>query len=176
MNWLMSLWKAGVSSSIWGGYDSVQVERNYLTPRARQALAFAREEADRYHHGFIGTEHVLLGLIRLNQGPAVAVLAHMGVVLETVRLEIEKQVGLGQDYETYATVPYTPRVKKVLSLAAKEAKGLHHDYVGTEHILLGLLGDENGVAARVLKLLGVDIHNTRQEILRELDPNRPSPP
>src|SRR4026208_2329105 len=142
-----------------------------FTPRAQQVLALARKEADRFNHNFVGTEHLLLGLIKLGQGVAVNVLQKMGLDLETVRMEVEKQVGTGPDQKMIGNIPYTPRVKKVLALAAKEAKALNHTYVGIEHILLGLLREGDGVAARVLKNLDVDIEQTRQEILKELDPN-----
>src|SRR5208282_6577865 len=144
---------------------------NNFTPRAQQVLALARKEADRFNHNFVGTEHLLLGLIKLGQGVAVNVLQKLGLDLDTVRLEVEKQVGTGPDSKMIGNIPYTPRVKKVLALAAKEAKNLNHTYVGTEHILLGLLREGDGVAARVLKDLDVDIEQTRQEILKELDPN-----
>src|SRR2546421_1333561 len=144
---------------------------NNFTPRAQQVLALARKEADRFNHNFVGTEHLLLGLIKLGQGVAVNVLQKMGLDLETVRMEVEKQVGTGPDQKMIGNIPYTPRVKKVLALAAKEAKALNHTYVGTEHILLGLLPKGDGVAARVLKNFDVDIEQTRQEILKELDPN-----
>ena len=143
---------------------------NNFTPRAQQVLALARKEADRFHHNYVGTEHLLLGLIKLGQGVAVSVLQKMGLDLETVRNAVEKQVGIGQETKTQGSIPYTPRVKKVLALAGKEAKALNHSYVGTEHILLGLLREGEGVAARVLKSLEVDIERTRNEILRELDP------
>ena len=144
---------------------------NNFTPRAQQVLALARKEADRFNHSFVGTEHLLLGLINLGQGVAVNVLQKMGLDLETVRLEVEKQVGTGPDQKLAGNIPYTPRVKKVLELSKKEAKALHHTYVGTEHILLGLLREGEGVAARVLKNLDIDIDQCRQEILQELDPN-----
>src|SRR5437868_1372995 len=144
---------------------------NNFTPRAQQVLALARKEADRFNHNFVGTEHLLLGLIKLGQGVAVNVLQKIGLDLETVRMEVEKLVGTGPDQKMIGNIPYTPRVKKVLSLAAKEAKNLNHTYVGTEHILLGLLREGDGVAARVLKNMDVDIEQTRQEILKELDPN-----
>jgi ATP-dependent Clp protease ATP-binding subunit ClpC len=144
---------------------------NNFTPRAQQVLALARKEADRFNHNFVGTEHLLLGLIKLGQGVAVNVLQKMGLDLETVRMEVEKQVGTGPDQKMIGNIPYTPRVKKVLALAQKEAKALNHTYVGTEHILLGLLREGDGVAARVLKNLDVDIEQARQEILKELDPN-----
>ena len=144
---------------------------NNFTPRAQQVLALARKEADRFNHSFVGTEHLLLGLINLGQGVAVNVLQKMGLDLETVRLEVEKQVGTGPDQKLADNIPYTPRVKKVLELSKKEAKALHHTYVGTEHILLGLLREGEGVAARVLRNLDIDIDQCRQEILHELDPN-----
>jgi ATP-dependent Clp protease ATP-binding subunit ClpA len=149
----------------------VEEAMNNFTPRAQQVLAMARKEADRFNHNFVGTEHLLLGLIRLGQGVAVNVLQKLGLDLETVRLEVEKQVGTGPDQRMMGNIPYTPRVKKVLALAQKEAKALNHSYVGTEHILLGLLREGDGVAARVLKNLDVDIEQTRQEVLKELDPN-----
>src|SRR3954465_9767129 len=147
-----------------------QEPMNNFTPRAQQVLALARKEADRFHHNYVGTEHILLGLIKLGQGVAVSVLQKMGLDLETVRSAVEKQVGTGQETKTQGSIPYTPRVKKVLALAGKEAKTLNHSYVGTEHILLGLLREGEGVAARVLKSLDIDIERTRNEILRELDP------
>lgn len=144
---------------------------NNFTPRAQQVLALARKEADRFHHNYVGTEHLLLGLINLGQGVAVNVLQKMGLDLQTVRAAVEKQVGMGPESKPSGNIPYTPRVKKVLALAGKEAKALNHSYVGTEHVLLGLLREGEGVAARVLKLLEVDIERCRNEILSELDPN-----
>ena len=142
-----------------------------FTPRAQQVLALARKEADRFHHNYVGTEHLLLGLINLGQGVAVNVLQKMGLDLDTVRQAVDEQVGLGPEAKPSGNVPYTPRVKKVLALAGKEAKSLNHSYVGTEHILLGLLREGEGVAARVLKSLDVDVDRCRKEILSELDPN-----
>src|SRR3978361_202794 len=112
---------------------------NNFTPRAQQVLALARKEADRFNHNFVGTEHLLLGLIKLGQGVAVNVLQKLGLDLETVRMEVEKQVGTGPDQKMIGNIPYTPRVKKVLALAAKEAKALNHTYVGTQHIHSTLL-------------------------------------
>ncbi len=144
---------------------------NNFTPRAKQVLALARKEADRFNHNYVGTEHLLLGLIKLAQGVAVNVLQKMGLDLELVRLEVEKQVGTGPETKMAGNVPYTPRVRKVLALAGKEAKNLNHSYVGTEHLLLGLLREGEGVAARVLQSLEIDVERAREEILRELDPN-----
>src|SRR6202142_2041506 len=143
---------------------------NNFTPRAQQVLQLARKEADRFNHGYVGTEHILLGIIALGQGVAVNVLQRMGINLEAVRIEVEKAVGVGPETKTVGNLPFTPRVKKVLALAGSEARALNHAYVGTEHILLGLLREGEGVAARVLKSLDVDIERTRNEILRELDP------
>ena len=184
MNWLKSFWErlntpmpaAGHGlharpdlplGSGWAESETVSC----FTPRAQQVLTLARKEADRFNHNFVGTEHLLLGLIKLGQGTAVNVLGQMGLDLETVRQEVEKQVGPGPDQKIIGNIPYTPRVKKVLALAAKEAKALNHTYVGTEHILLGLLREGDGVAARVLQSLHVDTEVTRQHIFRELDPN-----
>ena len=134
---------------------------NNFTPRAQQVLALARKEADRFNHNYVGTEHLLLGLIKLGQGVAVNVLQKMNLDLDTVRLEVEKQVGNGPETKMVGNIPYTPRVKKVLALAGKEAKALNHSYVGTEHILLGLLRDGYGVADRVHINLAGDIERTR---------------
>jgi len=144
---------------------------NDFTPRAQQVLALARKEAERFNHNYVGTEHLLLGLIKLGQGVAVNVLQKMGLDLERVRMEVEKHVGSHPETHMIGNFPYTPRVKKVLALAGKEAKALNHSYVGTEHILLGLLREGEGVAARVLKSLEVDPARTRNEVLKELDPN-----
>jgi ClpA/ClpB-like protein len=168
MSWFNSFWKARsvppehrVSGEALGSF----------TPRAQQALALARQESDRFRHQFVGTEHLLLGIIRLGQGTANTVLVKMGVDLETVRQEVERLVGIVLDEKVSGNAPYTPRVKKALALAAKEAKALNHKYVGTEHLLLGLIREGDGVAARVLKELGLDLNVTRQYVLRELDPN-----
>ncbi len=144
---------------------------NNFTPRAQQVLQLARKEADRFNHGYVGTEHILLGIIALGQGVAVNVLQRMGINLEAVRLEVEKAVGVGPETKTVGNLPFTPRVKKVLALAGSEARALNHAYVGTEHILLGLLREGEGVAARVLRNLNVDLEKTRIEIMKELDPN-----
>src|SRR5574342_390829 len=144
-----------------------------FTPRAQQVLALARKEADRFNHNFVGTEHLLLGLIKLGQGVAVNVLQKLGLDLETVRMEVEKQVGTGPDQKVIGNIPYTPRVKKVLALAAKEAKALNHTYVGTEHILLGLLREGDGVAARVLKNLDVEIAHKGEMADRPIQQSHP---
>jgi len=144
---------------------------NNFTPRAQQVLALARKEADRFNHNYVGTEHLLLGLIKLGQGVAVNVLQKMGLDLETVRMEVEKQVGSGPETKMVGNVPYTPRVKKALELAAIESSALNQTHVGTEHIFLGLLLEGGGVAALVLKSLGVNIQRVREQILIQLGRN-----
>ncbi|MBU1855978.1 MAG: Clp protease, partial [Verrucomicrobia bacterium] len=144
---------------------------NEFTPRAQQVIQLARKEAERFNHPYIGTEHLLLSLIALGEGVAVSVLEKMGVDLDILRIEVEKAVGQGPETQTIGALPMTPRAKKVLALAKVEAQALNHGYVGTEHILLGLLREEEGVAARVLKNLNVDIERARIEVLKELDPN-----
>ncbi|MDH4470372.1 MAG: ATP-dependent Clp protease ATP-binding subunit [Verrucomicrobiae bacterium] len=145
---------------------------NNFTPRAQEVLMLARKEAQELHHDYIGTEHLLLGLIQLGQGVAVNVLQKMGLNLETVRQEVKKLVGKeGISAKPTGNIPYTPRVKKVIALAGKEAKALQHSYVGTEHLLLGLLREGEGIASRVLQQLEVDIEQTRNDILKELDPH-----
>jgi hypothetical protein len=170
VNWFKSFWKGLTAPSADARMTTLEPAGN-LTPRAQQVLALARKEVERFNHSFVGTEHLLLGLMGLGQGVAVNVLRKMGVDLETVRKEVEKQVGTGPAQKTFGSIPYTPRVKRVLALATKESIALNHTYVGTEHLLLGLLREGDGVAARVLRNLDVDVERTRQEILKELDPN-----
>ena len=149
-----------------------------FTPRAQQVFTLARREAERLNHNFVGTEHVLIGLIELGgNGVAVNILKTLGLDLETVRLKVEKLAPCGSDEKMFGNIPYTPRVKKVLALAVKDAKALNHTYVGTEHILLGLLaegGKGGGVAIQVLKEFNLNPEQTRKEILNELTPNFPS--
>jgi ATP-dependent Clp protease ATP-binding subunit ClpA len=151
--------------------NSTQTRFSHFTPRAQQVLALAGKEAARFNHNFVGTEHLLLGLIKLGQGVGVKVLQKFGLDLETLRVEVEKQVGTGPDHKTNGNIPFTPRVKRVLDLAGKEAKSLGHKYVGTAHILLGLLREGDGVAARVFKNLDVDIETARIEVREELNSN-----
>lgn len=141
-----------------------------FTPRAQQVLALARKEAQNFRHNYIGTEHILLGIIKLGQGVAVNVLRKMGVNLENASAEIERIVGKGVS-ENVSDIQQTQRVKKVLAFASYEASQLNHNYIGTEHILLGLLREGEGVAATVLRELGINIDACRNQILAELDPN-----
>jgi ATP-dependent Clp protease ATP-binding subunit ClpC len=178
LNWFKRFWKALsqpalLSATTVGVFAPAPAEQAMcnFTPRAQQVLALSRKEADRFNHNFVGTEHLLLGLIALGQGVAVNILEKLGLDLENVRMEVEKQVGTGPDRRMVGNIPYTPRVKKVLALADKERHSLGHTYLGTEHILLGILSEGDGVAGRVLQNLDVNIEQTRLEILKELDPN-----
>ncbi len=140
-----------------------------FTPRAQQTLKFARMEADRLRHNYVGTEHLLLGLIRLGRGTAVVVLQKMDAPLEAVRKAIEYQMGHTPEQKIIGLIPYTVRAKKVLALAVKHAKVLKDPRVGTEHILLGLIEDDPGPATRAFSHLNFDVKKLRLEILRELD-------
>jgi len=142
---------------------------------ARQTLEFARAEAPRFHHDFIGTEHVLLGLLEVENEAIRNILRRFGVDREVIRSEIERFVGLGPVHEVAAAIPYTPRARKSLQLAAREARALNHASVGAEHIFLGLLLEGDGVAARILINLGIQLEKTREEIFRQLDPDQNNP-
>ena len=139
-----------------------------FTPRAQQVLQLAKQ-ADSFNHGYVGTEHILIGLIALGHGVAINALQSVGIDFESVKLEIEKAAGTGPETKTIGNIPFTPRAKKVLALSIK-ARNLGHSYVGTEHILLGLLREGEGIAARVLENLGVDLNEIRNEIMKTLDP------
>ncbi|MBP7088569.1 MAG: ATP-dependent Clp protease ATP-binding subunit [Candidatus Omnitrophica bacterium] len=137
---------------------------NRFTERARKVLVLAKEEARRFNHDYIGTEHILLGLIREGEGVACAVLQNLGVDLERLRIEIEKLITSGSVASVLGDIPFTPRAKKALELSAEEARSLGHNYIGTEHILLGLLREEEGIASQVLFSLGVDLKRVKNEI------------
>ena len=159
-----------ILKGIFGRYVGVPVSPlSNFNASARQTLEFARAEAPRFHHDFIGTEHVLLGLLTLENGVVPNILRRFGVEREAIRLEIEQFVGVGPAHEAATAIPYTPRVKKALELAIREAKAMNQVDVSTEHIFLGLLLEGDGVAAHVLKKLGVQIERTREAILTELD-------
>jgi predicted dehydrogenase len=144
--------------------SSAPLDLHHLTPRAQHVLQLAREEARRLHHYFVGTEHLLLGLLRLGQGTAAHILHQRNLTLDIISREIEKQVGPGPEQTIVGNIPITPRTRKVLFLAAREASARHRSFVGTEHILLGLLLDGDGIAARVLCGFGLDLQTTRAAI------------
>ncbi|MCX5705071.1 MAG: AAA family ATPase, partial [Candidatus Omnitrophica bacterium] len=141
---------------------------NRFTERARKVIILAKEEARRFNHDYIGTEHILLGLIREGEGVAAAVLQKMGVSLENIRIEIEKLVQPGPTTQIIGDIPFTPRAKKALELAAEEARSLGHNYIGTEHLLLGLIREGEGIAYQVLLNLGMDLNNVRNEVMELL--------
>src|ERR687892_781975 len=145
-----------------------------FTERVRKVLAMAREEASRLHHEYVGTEHILLGLIREGEGVAATVLQNLNVELEEIQQKIEETVKKGKaGFMANADLPYTSRAKKVLELAMTEARELNHSYVGTEHLLLGLLREEKGIAAQVLTDAGVNLEQSRAETLRLLGSDMP---
>ncbi len=141
---------------------------NRFTERARKVIVYAKEEARRFNHDYIGTEHLLLGLIREGEGVAAAVLQKLGLDLETIRLEVEKLVQPGPQTQVMGDIPFTPRSKKALELSAEEARALGHNYIGTEHLLLGLVKEGEGMAYRVLLNLGLDLGKLRNEVMELL--------
>ncbi len=153
----------GVKLLFWG---YVMFER--FTDRARKVMALANQEAQRFNHEFIGTEHILLGLVKEGSGVGATVLKNLDVDIKKLRLEVEKLVKSGPDMVTMGKLPQTPRAKKVIEYAIDEARNLNHNYVGTEHILLGLLRESEGIAAQVLMNLGLKLEDVRQEVLNLL--------
>lgn len=139
-----------------------------FTDRARKVMALANQEAQRFNHEYIGTEHILLGLVKEGSGVGANVLKNLDVDLRKVRLEVEKLVKSGPDMVTMGKLPQTPRAKKVIEYAIEEARALNHNYVGTEHLLLGLLREQDGVAAQVLMNLGLKLEEVREEVLNLL--------
>ncbi len=139
-----------------------------FTDRARKVMALANQEAQRFNHEYIGTEHILLGLVKEGSGVGANVLKNLGVDLRKVRLEVEKLVKSGPEMVSMGKLPQTPRAKRVIEAAIEEARTLNHNYVGTEHLLLGLLREEDGVAAQVLKNLGLKLDDVREEVLNLL--------
>ncbi len=147
-----------------------------FTERARQVVVLAQEEARAFKHNYIGTEHVLLGLLREEEGIAARVLESLDITVEEVRAQVVQTVGRGEEVTT-GQIPFTPRAKKVLNLALREALSLGHNYVGTEHILLGIVREGNGVAIDILRDLDADAPKVRDKVLRQLGgAPRPAPP
>jgi ATP-dependent Clp protease ATP-binding subunit ClpC len=138
-----------------------------FTDRARRAVVLAQEEARMLNHDYIGTEHILLGLIHENRGVAARALESLGISLDAVRQQVKEIIGQGQQPPS-GHIPFTPRAKKVLELSLREALQLGHSYIGTEHILLGLIREGDGVAAQVLVKLGADLNRVRQQVIQLL--------
>ncbi len=151
-----------------GGKQSRKPMNYNFTDRVRKVLAMAREEAIRLQHDYVGTEHILLGLIREGEGVAAAVLMKLTVDLDAIHEEVEESVRKGKATIALGELPYTSRAKKVLEYAMAEAREMSHSYVGTEHLLLGLLREEKGIAAQVLNSLGVTLEEARAETLKIL--------
>jgi ATP-dependent Clp protease ATP-binding subunit ClpC len=143
-----------------------------FTDRARRVVVLAQEEARMLNHNYIGTEHILLGLIHEGEGVAAKALESLGISLESVRQQVEEIIGQGQQAPS-GHIPFTPRVKKVLELSLRESVQLGHSYIGTEHILLGLIREGEGVAAKVLVELGADLNRVRQQVIQLLHGRRP---
>ncbi len=139
-----------------------------FTERAKKVLAYAKQEAQRFNHDYIGTEHVLLGIVREGSGVAVNALENLGMDMDMLRQEIENHIKTGPDTVEVGNLPYTPRAKKVLQLALDEARALNHQYIGTEHLLLGLLREEGGEASNILRTKGVNFEDAKDEVLNLL--------
>ncbi len=145
-----------------------------FTERARKVIILAKEEAKRFNHDYIGTEHILLGLIKEGESVAAAVLQNLGLSLDTIRLEVEKLVQFGPSTVVSGDIPFTPKAKKVIELAMDEARRLGHNYIGTEHLLLGLIKEGEGVASHVLMNVGLDLNKVRAEVIKLLGSTTPS--
>src|ERR1700677_3428747 len=147
-----------------------------FTDRARKVMQLANQEAQRFNHEYIGTEHILLGLVKEGSGVAANVLKNLDIDLRKIRLEVEKivQHGPGGEQVVMGRLPHTPRAKKVIDYSVEEARNLNHNYVGTEHLLLGLLREQEGVAAQVLMNLGLKLEDVREEVLNLLGHNMPN--
>jgi len=138
-----------------------------FTDRARRVVVEGQDEARTLNHNYIGTEHILLGLIHEGEGVGAKALESLGISLDTVRQQVQEIIGQGQ-HASSGHIPFTPRAKKVLELALAESKALGHHYIGTEHILLGLIREGDGVAAQVLVKLGADLNRVRQQVIQLL--------
>jgi ATP-dependent Clp protease ATP-binding subunit ClpC len=139
-----------------------------FTDRARRVIVLAQDEARGLNHNWIGTEHLLIALIIENSGVGAKALESLGISLDAARQQVESIIGRGQDSVGDSHIPFTPRAKKVLELSLREALQLGHDYIGTEHILLGLIREGDGVAAQVLVKLGADLNRVRQQVIQLL--------
>ena len=146
---------------------------NKFTERARKVILLAKQEAKRFNHDYIGTEHILLGLLREGEGVAAAVLQSLGMNLNNIRLEVEKLVQIGPATIVTGDLPFTPKAKKVMELAMEEARTLGHNYIGTEHLLLGLIREGEGVASQVFMNMGLDLEKVREEVIKLLGSTTP---
>ena len=152
-------------------FDDLNSWLKNFTPRAKHVLALAQKESERLNHDYIGTEHLLLGLISLGEGVAVSVLKAMGLDLNTLRFEVERQFGTGGQTKQEGPAPMTARLKNIIAMSANEAKAMNYNYIGTEHLLLALLREGNSAAAQILRSLKVNVERVREEVVKALDPN-----
>src|SRR5437773_1923146 len=162
-----------------GRRDERRVEGSVFerfTERARQVVVLAQDEARALKHNYIGTEHILLGLLREEEGIAARVLESLDVTIEEVRAQVARIVGQGDEWPATGQIPFTPGAKKVLELAQREALALGHNHIGTEHILLGLVRENEGVAARILLDFDADAEAVRNEVIRALSGAAPVAP
>lgn len=160
--------RAGSRATRYGAGRNSRDRFNRFTERARKVIQLAQEEAQRLQHNYIGTEHLLLGLVREGEGIAAKVLINMGVDLDKVRSAVESIIGRG-DHVVLGEVGLTPRAKKVIELAVDEAQRLNHHYIGTEHLLLGLLREGEGIGAGVLESFGLSLEEVRAKIIQALE-------
>ncbi len=151
--------------------DDLNAWLKNFTPRAKHVLVLSQKEAERFNHDYVGTEHLLLGIIALGEGVAVSVLKSMGLNLENLRIEVERQSGVGGQTKLEGPPPFTPRLKKIIIMAANEAKSMNYNYIGTEHLLLALLREGESVAATILRNMKVDVDRVMKEVMKSLDPN-----
>jgi ATP-dependent Clp protease ATP-binding subunit ClpA len=141
---------------------------DHFTDRARMVMGLARQEAERLHHDAIGTEHLLLGLVEEGSGVAASVLKSLDVDAQAARAEVERRVSMGPETTSAGQIPFTPGAQKVLELGIEEASNLGHGYVGTEHLLLALIREDEGIGAQVLKTLGAELHQVRDEVMGQI--------
>ena len=149
--------------------DDLNAGMQNFTPRAKHVLVLAQKEAERFNHDYVGTEHLLLGLIALGEGVAVTVLKSMNLNLDKLRIEVEKVCGVGGPTKQKGLVPFTPRLKRVLIMAATEAKSMNYNFIGTEHLLLAMLREGESAAAKILANMKIDVEKVRKEVIKALD-------
>ena len=163
--WLLAKWAGGRTQ------EGPPFDR--FTDRAKKAMNLARQEAQRFNHEYLGTEHILLGLVQEGCGVAINVLKEMGIDRNKIGIEVERIVKTGPSIVTRGQLPFTPRAKKVLELSMEEAGNLGHNYIGTEHLMLGLIKENKGIAAKVLLNNGLQLSDARERVLDFLGPPDP---
>ncbi|MCX6318632.1 MAG: ATP-dependent Clp protease ATP-binding subunit, partial [Bacteroidetes bacterium] len=150
----------------------MEMNMNNFTDRVKKVLQYAREESSRLGHDYIGTEHLLLGLVKEGQGVAIAVLSNLGIQLDALKKSIEDAVQSTSGAMVLSEVPYTPMAKQVIEMAVQEAREMGNNYVGTEHLLLALTKNKNGIAAQILSVFGTDYKSVKEEVMSILSGGR----